>query len=82
MAGVTLTFIHILGAVQPCVAIWALAGELMSTKIAGAVGTRCCDAGIVQLIAVFTHEPHGSFGAQAHIITHVFKTGGTVVAGG
>lgn len=80
-ARVALTFIHILGAVEPCETIWAVAGELVSPRLAGTVGAWCHDTGIIQLITVFAHVPHWSFGTQAHIVTQMVKTCGTIVAG-
>lgn len=79
-ARIALTFIHILSAVGPCKAIWAVAGEIVSPRLAGAVCAWCHDTGIIQLITVFAHVPNWPFGAQAHIVTQMVKTCGTIAA--
>lgn len=67
-AGVVLTWIHTLRAVEPGEVIWAVAGEINTPKIAGTVSARCLDTGIIQLFTLFTHVPHWSTCAQAHIV--------------
>lgn len=81
VAGVTLTFIDTLGAVEPCEAIWAVAAVLASSRFACAVGASCVEAGVIQLITVFTCKPQRSFGAKANIVTKVVETSATIVAG-
>lgn len=46
-AGVALTLIHILGAVEPREALQAVAGELVQPGLAGTVAARCHYTGIV-----------------------------------
>lgn len=80
-ARVALTLIHVLGAVEACEAIWAVADELSSTQLAGAVGARCQYAGIIKIVTVFTHVVHWMLGAQAHIFIQIVKTRSAIVAG-
>lgn len=47
VAGVTLTLVYVLGAVETCEAIWAVAGKLISPRLAGTIGARCQDTGII-----------------------------------
>lgn len=78
--GVTLTFIYILAAVEACETIRAVAGELSGAERAGAVGACCCDTGVIQLSTVYAHIPHWSLRADAHIVTQVVKTRGSILA--
>lgn len=60
---VALTFVNVLGAVEPSEALQAVAGELISPQLASAIGARCSDTGIIEFITVLAHVPHRSFGA-------------------
>lgn len=80
LAGVTPTFINTLGAVEPCETIRAEAGVLASSRFACAVAASCIDAGVIQVLTVFTCIPHWFFGAKAHVVAKVVETRAAVVA--
>lgn len=80
-ARVALTLIHVLGAVETCEAVWAVADELSSTQLAGAVGAGCQYAGVIEIVTVFTHVVHWMLGAQAHIFIQIVKARSAIVAG-
>lgn len=80
-AGVVMTLICVLGAVEASEAIWAVTGEVVAPENAAAVGARGFQAGVKQVVAVFAREPHRSFRAYTHIFTQMIETSGAIVAG-
>jgi len=73
--------VDVLGAVEPREAVRAAAAEPVRPRLAGAVGARRRDAGVVQLVAVLARVPDGSSGAEAGVVAQVVHTGSVVAAG-
>lgn len=80
-AGVAVTFIHFLLTAGTCVAVWAVAEELVRPRLAGAVCAGGRAAGVIQILTEFACVPDRSFGAHAHIVPLVVKTRRTVFTG-
>lgn len=78
-ARVALALVHILGAVGAREAVRAVAGEFVGAKGAGAVGARRPCAGVVELVTVVTHVPHGRLGAQTHVFAQVVEARAAIV---
>lgn len=75
---VTLTFVHILGAVKTRESIWTDAGELLGPGDAGAFGAGCRGAGVQEVLTVLAGEPNWSFRAHAGVVVRSADTCGTV----
>lgn len=79
-ARVALALVYIMGAVVACEAVRAVAGVILGTQGAGAVGARRQCAGVVEVVAVLTRVPHGPLGAQTHVLVQVVQACAAVVA--
>lgn len=79
-ARVALALVYVLGAVEAREAFWAVAGELTGAQDAGAVGARRPYAGVIEVVTVLTHVPHGRLRAQTYVLVQVVEARAAVVA--